>query len=188
MRSVIILLCALTSSLSVAGQHLTSGPKDLAVVVEILGRVTEERMSNGKPSTVTVLKAKVMLQNKISKPRKVIVMTCSWGESWVSKGSYGFGGCDNCDSNFPTSVTIPAGQSLVFYGTLYPGSANVIPKLPHGLIVNQLGFMDLAYRSFDDLPGATAVVYWSNDFTNKLSDNTHYSYGGCNYFLSKTGK
>ena len=191
MKILLLVVFLFNTSQAVFGQRLISGPKDLKVLVEVINRNNQPNNYGRKYRPGTVLNAKVTLQNTTNKVRKISIMTCNWDVSWVSKGNYRFGGCGACDSNYETSIIIPAGQSLVFYGTLYRGPGNVIvksPSLPKG---NQLGFMDFKIQDFDDfLPGKTVVAYWSNEFTGKLGSRALQpsSGKGCDYYLSKTGK
>jgi hypothetical protein len=179
----IVLLVILMSCFPAKAQRLISGDQDLAVVVEITG-------SDNNPSPMlyaNVLNVKVKLKNKSNRTRTISIMTCSWDESWVSKGNYGF--CPQiCEKNNPTVIDIPVGQTLVFYGTLCRGSNNKMAYPLTNSSGNRLGFMDFKVEDFGD-QSKTVKVYWSNEFANKRAFNTQHSdmTNGPYYQLSKTG-
>lgn len=177
----IILPAVLISCFSAKVQRLISGYQYLGVVVEITGRDT-----HSKRHAEPVLYAKVKLQNKSNRTRRISTMTCSWEESWVSKGSYGF--CyDGCDKNVETEIDIPVGQTLVFYGRLCRGSGNKLASSHANSGGTRLGFMDFKLADFGD-QSKIVRVYWSNEFTDKQTLNTrpHNLANGPYYELSKT--
>ena len=157
----LILLACLTLTLqSVAQAPEKVAPDDLVVTVEIIDHEYFPN-KNQKNKPILVLSAKMTIRNTTNYQRKIVVMTCSWNWDWTAKGGHFICGPSGCDSNFPDSVIIPAGQTVEFYDRLCGVKSDSVRSF-------QLGFIDIPEEKehtnlfFGEKLSHEPVVYWSN--------------------------
>lgn len=118
-------------------------------------------------------KARLEVTNNEDTILPIILMTCSWAESWSS---------DNdsiyilpppvCLSNFPTIEEIPPGKSLVFYANVY-----VDPKVKN--LSFRLGFSNYLKdftkpENMIDIIEKKGKTYWSDIIQFEHSDSMEY--------------
>jgi hypothetical protein len=69
------------------------------------------------------------------------IMTCSWGESFITNNDSISVASQQCDSNFPETIEIKPHKSMKFFGKLRSTSKAKPPNF-------KLGFIDLPYKEF----------------------------------------
>lgn len=193
-----MLLACLTLALQTVAQALEkAAPDDLVVTVEIMRR-NEIPIQNERNSPIILLYAKLSVQNKTVHEREVTIMWCSWNDSWTTTNYYSLYGW-GCDKNYPATITIPAGQALVFYGTLCRISKNGL-GIPDSVAHFKLGFIDFAEGDWSSPPKhqkrkdllKTRVVYWSNELTDDVKAIYHQEMmdkmRNHEYYVTESGK
>lgn len=187
--SIILLLSALSKG---AGQSVAHKSTDLAVTADIVGH-SYKPADNDKSKSRLILYVRIDVRNQTNQPRDVIIMSCGWDDSWIQKGTYGFCGW-GCDKNVPQNITIPIGQSLVFYAPVCQ-----IRESEGGTRRFMFGFMD-SMGCYYCIPSArkrsqylnTHTVYWSNELDGNINPATTPEITGRDqypgYSLTEAGK
>lgn len=133
--------------------------------------------------------AKMTLRNITSYPRDVFMMTCDWPTSWIANGPNGLfvpATQLNCDGNYPTAITLLAGEALVFNCPLILMGAHLIRLGEQNKAVwFKLGFVDLVSEEdvskYENSQTKTEIaakvlkargVYWSNLLTDAVDPAT----------------
>ena len=104
------------------------------------------------------------------------VMTCSWAESFITNNDSIFVIPQQCDSNFPETIELEPGQSVIFFGKLRSRIKYRYPSPPPAF---KVAFVDLPLNKFPLSELSLSVTekkkfraFWSNDILleEKLGD------------------
>ena len=193
-----ILLACLTLALQTVAQAPEKAePDDLVVTAEVVGHSHEPAESPESKSKL-ILYVRLNIRNQTNHPRDITTMSCGWDDSWINKGAFRFCGW-GCDKNIDKPITIPAGQSVIFYGPVcrLREKAGETTSFALGFIdFMAVDFWSSAFRSskakrWSKLLNARAV-YWSNELNGNIDLATTPEVTGSDqyprYSLSESGK
>jgi len=139
-RLTVILLCCCQSTFAVS--------KDSTQIISVDADIiaADEAVHLKFPDTQTEEYFIVItLTNNQDTTVRFTIMTCSWSESFTFDKDSLYLSYPGCDSNFPTTIKIPAHNSLKFYGKLRSYKKNHDYTNP---LVFKIGFVDLPYKEF----------------------------------------
>ena len=203
--ALLLLACLLLALRTVAQAPEKAAPDDLVVTAEIVGY----SKSAYKGKEHYMLYAKMMIRNTTIHPRDIAMMSCSWDESWLISNEQGISETFfvlSCGKNYPSTFTIPVGESMVFNCLLILMNGHIArPNDATRATSFRLGFLDLPseavwngfhakaeeQRVLEKIKKARAV-YWSNALTTEIDlaatkeiDGRQYP---TEYHLTKGGK
>ncbi len=171
-------------------------PDDLVVTAEIVG-YSYKTMEGPEAKSRLILYVRVKVRNQTNYPREVTLWTCSWDDSWIHKGEYSFCGW-GCDKNFTMPMTIPAGQSVVFYGPLcrLHENGNEATSFALGFVdYTEADFWSNIFRKRNKRWNKllkSRSIYWSNELNGNIDPATTPEITGSDryngYYLSEAGK
>jgi hypothetical protein len=187
-------LLLLSALLKNTGQAVAAQPTDLVVTAEIVHAVKPGKRLPNTPQLIPYLRLNI--RNQTNHPHDIVIMSCSWGDSWVQEGAYGLCNIWSCDKNVPRITTIPVGQALTFYSRLC-----VAQRGKNGSTSFSLGFVDFPEAYFwsrytsgkeEKELKDRAVVYWSNKLNGKVNFAMTPEVAGSDlnqrYYVSRDGK